>query len=123
MKLIGLYQKNSNTKKRKKKMTRMFKINHQSVGVIFLSVIFSACAPTIVSKKENATVPASYNSSQDTTNTAKVQWKSYFTDPYLNALIDTALTNNQELNITLQEIVIANNEVRARKGEYLPFVD
>jgi len=100
----------------------MFKINHQYAGIIFLSVIFSACAPTIVSKKENATVPTSYNSSQDTTNTAKIQWRNYFTDPYLNALIDTALSNNQELNITLQEIVIANNEVRARKGEYLPFV-
>lgn len=103
-------------------MTRMVKINYQYVGVIFLSVIFSACAPTIVSKKESTTVPVSYTNSQDTTNTAKVQWKDYFTDPYLNALIDTALTNNQELNITLQEIVIANNEVRARKGEYLPFV-
>ena len=103
-------------------MTRMFRINYQHAGVIFLSVIFSACAPTIVSKKENTTVPVSYNSSQDTTNTAQIQWKEYFTDHYLNALIDTALSNNQELNITLQEIVIANNEVRARKGEYLPFV-
>ena len=34
----------------------------------------------------------------------------------------TALQNNQELNITLQEIEIARNEVRARKGEYLPFI-
>jgi multidrug efflux system outer membrane protein len=42
--------------------------------------------------------------------------------PYLVALIDTALKNNQELNITLQEIEIARNEIRARKGEYLPFV-
>jgi NodT family efflux transporter outer membrane factor (OMF) lipoprotein len=38
-------------------------------------------------------------------------------------LIDTALQNNQELNITLQEINIAQNEIRARKGEYLPFVN
>jgi NodT family efflux transporter outer membrane factor (OMF) lipoprotein len=52
----------------------------------------------------------------------KVRWKDFFTDPYLNALIDTALRNNQELNITLQEIQIVRNEVRARKGEYLPFV-
>jgi outer membrane protein, multidrug efflux system len=33
------------------------------------------------------------------------------------------LKRNQELNITLQEIEIRRNEVRARKGEYLPFVD
>ena len=38
------------------------------------------------------------------------------------AIIDTALINNQELNIIFQEIEIGKNEVRARKGEYLPFV-
>ncbi|HEY8919213.1 MAG TPA: TolC family protein, partial [Chitinophaga sp.] len=76
----------------------------------------------MVGKTENKTVPASYNSSQDTLNMAKVKWKDYFTDPYLGALIDTALKNNQELNITLQEMEIASNEIRARKGEYLPFV-
>jgi len=112
-------------------MTRIFKriINHKYTGVIFLSVIFTACAPTIISKKENTLTPADYDyskgvtASQDTTNSARVSWKGYFTDPYLNALIDSALNNNQELNITLQEIEISRNEVRARKGEYLPFVD
>jgi NodT family efflux transporter outer membrane factor (OMF) lipoprotein len=72
-------------------------------------------------KTENKTVPSSYATSQDTTNSAKVQWRKYFTDPNLIALIDTALKNNQELNITMQEIEIAKNEVKARKGEYLPF--
>jgi multidrug efflux system outer membrane protein len=51
-----------------------------------------------------------------------VRWKEFFSDPYLAALIDTALSNNQELNIVMQEIQISRNEVRARKGEYLPFV-
>jgi NodT family efflux transporter outer membrane factor (OMF) lipoprotein len=71
-------------------------------------------------KTENKTVPASYHTLTDTTNSAKVKWRNYFTDPYLIALIDTALKNNQELNITKQEIEIARNEVRAKKGEYLP---
>jgi NodT family efflux transporter outer membrane factor (OMF) lipoprotein len=44
-------------------------------------------------------------------------------DPDLRTLIDSALSNNQELNIMLQEIAISKNEVRARKGEYLPFLD
>ncbi|MEP0711579.1 MAG: TolC family protein, partial [Algoriphagus sp.] len=57
-------------------------------------------------------------------NTAKeLTWREYFTDPNLIALIDTALSNNQELNITLQEIQIAQNEVRVRKGEILPSVN
>lgn len=89
-----------------------------------MSLMFMACSvPQLVNKTADKSVPASYNDSQDTTNTADVKWKEYFTDPYLNALIDTALANNQELNITLQEIMIAKNEVREKKGEYLPFVD
>lgn len=79
--------------------------------------------PDIISKQENKTMPASYNQSKDTSNSATIQWRKYFNDPYLAALIDTALKNNQELNIVLQEIKISNNEIRARKGEYLPFVN
>ncbi len=84
---------------------------------------YAACkVPALTEKKENANIPASYNNSQDSINTGKLQWRTYFTDPFLITLIDSALKNNQELNITLQEIDIARNEIRARKGEYLPFV-
>jgi len=101
----------------------MYKIRKKHIAVVCISVAFTACkVPSLVSKTENKTVPASYVSSQDTTNSAKLNWKTYFSDPYLRGLIDTAIKNNQELNITLQEIEIARNEVRARKGEYLPFV-
>jgi multidrug efflux system outer membrane protein len=72
-------------------------------------------------RTENRKVPPSYVNSADTTNTAKVVWRKYFTDTNLIMLIDTALKNNQELNVTMQEINIARNEVKARKGEYLPF--
>ncbi len=88
-----------------------------------VALTYTACSvPTLVQKSENRTVPASFNNSQDTTNTAQAKWKDFFTDPNLASLIDTALHNNQELNITLQEIEITRNEVRARKGEYLPSV-
>ncbi|MBN8821607.1 MULTISPECIES: efflux transporter outer membrane subunit [unclassified Spirosoma] len=92
-------------------------------GILFSILIISSCTtPRLVTKTENKSVPASYNGSQDSTNSGKKPWKEYFTDPYLTALIDSALYNNQELNITLQEIQIANNEVLARAGAYRPFV-
>ncbi len=68
-------------------------------------------------------VPASYNGSQDTTNISDLKWRQYFDDPNLVSLIDSALNNNQELNIVMQEILMANNEVMARKGEYMPSVN
>lgn len=98
---------------------------YKYIGIVFLSLVYGACGiPSLTEKSVNKTVPAHYahNNGQDTVNNATIKWKEYFTDPFLEALIDTALKNNQELNISLQEIEISRNEIRARKGEYLPFV-
>jgi multidrug efflux system outer membrane protein len=93
------------------------------VGITLIALSYTACkAPSLVQKTENKAVPVSYNGSQDSTNAGKLSWKVFFTDTALVALIDQGLQNNQELNITTQEIQIANNEIAARKGEYMPFV-
>jgi len=93
------------------------------VGITIIALTYTACSvPSLVQKTENKVVPVSYKGSQDSTNSGKVSWKVFFTDTALTALIDTALLNNQELNITMQEIEISKNEVMARKGEYRPFV-
>ncbi|GAB4052683.1 TolC family protein [Spirosoma litoris] len=93
------------------------------LGVTFITLFAASCTvPLLVQKDVNKAVPASYNNSLDSTNTGQSRWRDYFTDANLAALIDTALYNNQELNITLQEIQIANNEVFARSGAYRPFV-
>jgi multidrug efflux system outer membrane protein len=93
------------------------------IGIIGISILYTACStPNFGRKTENKTVPTGYNNSRDSINVAKTKWKDFFTDPNLVALIDTALKNNQELNIVLQEINVAKNEIRGRKGAYLPFV-
>lgn len=93
------------------------------VGIFALATLYS-CAPTLeTTVQEDTTVPVQYaDQSKDSLNSARIRWKDYFTDPHLDTLISVALQNNQELNITLQELEIARNEVRARKGEYLPFI-
>lgn len=107
-------------------MKTINKINKKSVikflGIILVS-LFTACkVPTWLQKTESKVVPSAYGDSKDTLNTVKLKWKQFFKDSDLVTLIETALSKNQELNITLQEIYIAQNEVRARKGAYLPFV-
>lgn len=100
------------------------RIIHKPLKAILVTLLLGGCVPVLkITKNENRSVPASFNNSQDTTNTAKIKWKEYFNDQNLTTLIDTALKNNQELNITLQEIEMRKNEVMARKGEYLPFGD
>ena len=87
-----------------------------------LAVTIAGCKDLkLVTKTENTYTPVNYQGSQqDTLNSAKTQWDQFFKDPQLISLIDTALKNNQELNIMMQEITIAKAEVRAKKGEFLP---
>ncbi|MES2141148.1 MAG: TolC family protein [Bacteroidota bacterium] len=100
------------------------KIIHKVLKAIVVTLLLGGCVPVLqITKTENKSVPASFNNSQDTVNTATIKWREYFNDQTLIALIDTALKNNQELNITLQEIEMRKNEIRAKKGEYLPFGD
>ena len=71
-------------------------------------------------------VPESFGTTTQTqdanNNTSALVWKEYFKDQNLVDLIDVALKNNQELNITLQEIEIAKNDIRVKKGLLLPTV-
>jgi outer membrane protein, multidrug efflux system len=100
------------------------KISKIIIFFSFSTLVFNACkAPEIVSKDANKYIPSSFNASKDTTNSAALKWQNYFKDPYLSALIDTALINNQELNIIMQEIEISKNEIMAKQGEYKPFVN
>lgn len=88
--------------------------------------LLQACAPTVhMLKKEATPLPGAFPTSDSTStdgSSAEINWNDYFKDKQLESLIDLALKNNQELGILEQEISIANNEIMARQGEYLPKV-
>ncbi|MBB4211493.1 NodT family efflux transporter outer membrane factor (OMF) lipoprotein [Rhodothalassium salexigens DSM 2132] len=100
------------------------------LGAACVSTLLQACAPSptavspdmVTAMPDGATLPDDFAGTGEDQNSAGVPWRQFFDDPTLVALIDTALDGNQELNILLQEISVAQNEVRARSGEYLPFV-
>ena len=94
------------------------------LAALCVVVTFSSCVPRLKAREARKNVPAAYTTgSADTTDAGAALWGQFFKDPDLRMLIDSALANNQELNVMLQEIAIAKNEARARKGEYLPFVE
>lgn len=104
------------------KMKIMRTKNNIFLFFIGISILMSACkTPQIVGKTENKTLPSSFGN-ENAQQAENISWKQFFDDPFLTNLIDSALINNQELNISKQEIEMAKNEVMARKGEYLPFV-
>ena len=98
--------------------------NYKIVATALICFFFTSCkmlAP--VPDIEKQPVPESFAVSKDTVNAAQIKWKAYFKDKNLSNLIDIALKNNIELAITLQEIEIARNDVRVKKGLLLPSVN
>jgi NodT family efflux transporter outer membrane factor (OMF) lipoprotein len=95
---------------------------------IFFALIFNSCTPSlpmVKSDTDTLPIPLEFPNSNPSTapsspSTAAKAWKDFFSDPSLTTLIETGLKNNQELHILEQEIYIANNEVFAREGEYIP---
>lgn len=99
---------------------------HIKIGVfILLTLGFWSCKSSKINFKEpDQNLPVQFQEAMvDSANIAKIDWRTYFGDENLSKLIDTALVNNQELNIVLQEIAISKAEVLEKQGEYLPFVD
>jgi multidrug efflux system outer membrane protein len=67
-------------------------------------------------------IPVKYPLANSTNSSAMMGWKEYFKDSNLTSLIGTALNNNQELNILLQEIAQSKSEVKAKAGAIFPYV-
>src|SRR6218665_1366613 len=99
------------------------KIKNSIAAVALLLILASCNAPKAVEESEKQPLPEAYVSSKDIVNSATMKWKNFFPDKNLQELIDIALKNNQELEMTLQEIEIARNDVRVKKGLLLPTVN
>lgn len=96
---------------------------HSGIGLLSACLAVASCkVPALLQSAGNKAVPVSYGNGQDSANISDLQWRHFFTDPYLVSLIDTALNNNQELQATLQEVEIARNDIRSKKAALLPTV-
>jgi multidrug efflux system outer membrane protein len=102
------------------------------IPVLIIALMMQACSiPLLTTKKADTTLPEHFDrqanqepspQNQTQESAADTNWKSFFDDPQLLALIEIAVANNKEINILMQRISMAANEVEARKGEYKPFV-
>ena len=68
-------------------------------------------------------MPAQFDTAIKEQDTFALEFSTFFPDPYLVELIDSALKNNNDLNIALQRISRAEARLTARKGAMLPSVD
>lgn len=68
-------------------------------------------------------MPAFFAGTTDSLNSGQFSWKNYFEDPYLHALIDTALQNNVDLQVTFQRIEANRADILRAEGFLRPQVN
>lgn len=86
------------------------------------SALASCAVPKAAQAPTNQSLPITFNGNTDTTSMALIQWKTFFNDEKLNAFIDTAIHNNLDVLMTLQELEIAKSKIRFASGRLTPFV-
>lgn len=59
----------------------------------------------------------------DSTSTAALSWKEFFSDPLLSEYIEEGLQNNLDIRIALQQITAAESYMKQGKMGYLPSLD
>ena len=103
-------------------MTKRNKVLNLAV-VLATLLCMGACKTPQATILPKDTLKASLASmSRDSSVTISPAWCDFFQDSVLRSLIDTALQNNHDLKITLQELAIAKSAITAKQGALLPSV-
>ncbi|NTU68616.1 MAG: efflux transporter outer membrane subunit [Chlorobiaceae bacterium] len=84
----------------------------------------TACSPVREYRRPDMLMPAAYPG-QDATGRpiAAIPYRSFFADPELRALIDSAVVNNQDLRIALKNIDYSKQSLGAARLGGLPSLD
>ncbi len=86
-----------------------------------VATMLGACAPSLESANvRELALPASFEHTSAGASIATVDWRAYFADEGLSALVAEALANNLDLQIALQRIEIARASIRASTDALLP---
>lgn len=75
-----------------------------------------------VEQRAQIKTPATFAGESDSTGIGEVQWKTFFNDRHLAALIDTALQNNLDLKMAVQRIEMARANIMVAHGAMMPVV-
>lgn len=86
-----------------------------------LGAVLASCAPSSPAPKApRLELPAAYDRAAFGPSVASLDWRTFFSDERLAALITEALASNPDLHVALQRIEIARAGVRRASGARLP---
>ncbi|WP_026630634.1 efflux transporter outer membrane subunit [Dyadobacter alkalitolerans] len=97
--------------------------NLYSILLMSTLVTLAGCKLTQpIAQKSRISTPQTFAGQTDSTGIAAMEWKTFFKDAYLTALIDTALQNNLDLKIAAQRIEMVRSNILAAQGALLPSI-
>jgi HAE1 family hydrophobic/amphiphilic exporter-1 len=94
-------------------------------GLLVLMIGFSSCKISRDVETPATELPTQYRSSlnSDTTSIGDLPWKTFFSDPDLQQLIDSAITRNYDMEVALENIKSARLVLGQAKLGYWPDVN
>lgn len=96
------------------------------LSLLTLALGMTACANVPEHARPPAPVPAAWPAAVDAVglrDAAKTHWRSFFTDPRLQALIDAALENNRDLRIAVARVQEARAQYGLARAESSPLIN
>lgn len=103
-------------------MTKTNKVLYLAVVLATLFCIGACKTPQATTLPKDTLKESLASMSRDSSVTISPAWRDFFQDSVLRSLIDTALQNNHDLKITLQELAIAKSAITAKQGALLPSI-
>jgi len=95
-------------------------------SLAFVLLILSACTVSKDIETPKPALPGNFRNAatvSDTTSIADIGWKSFFTDPVLQKLIDSAIIKNYDMQIALKNIEASQLLFKQVKWNNIPQVD
>jgi len=95
------------------------------LSIISLLIFLMGCSTpsTLVEIKKQPSLPKQFFNTDEQAKGDSMQWDMIVQDPILKSLIDTAIQNNNELQIAYQKIELARSQRQFTKGNLLPQVN
>jgi multidrug efflux system outer membrane protein len=106
-------------------MVKTFFRGLRSSGFVMLFITaLTACSATAPYKRVEVNLPASFRGSSESPERqpaiSEISYRSFFTDPVLVSLIDTAMVRNYDLQIALKNIDYAGQSLKQAKLGFFP---